>query len=176
MSLKSQIENLEEVNQKDFLTQLLNRRTMLEILERENAPFQRTNQSFVIVFADLDKFKSINDSCGHACGDYVIVKTAQILTANLRSCDYVARWGGEEFLIMLTNTTLDSSQKYIERVREKLLQEKFIWQEKDLTVTVTFGVAIHNRNQTIAETIEQADSALYQGKLQGGNCIVVFNQ
>jgi diguanylate cyclase (GGDEF)-like protein/PAS domain S-box-containing protein len=174
MPLKSKLEKLEELSQKDPLTGLLNRRAMLEILERENARFQRTNQSYVIVFADLDKFKQINDSFGHACGDYVIVKTSQILKENLRNCDYVARWGGEEFLILLIETTLNGSLNYLERLREKLSKEKFIWQENHLTVTLTFGIAVHYHNQTIQKTIEQADSALYQGKSEGRNCIIVY--
>lgn len=173
--LKAKLKELEELNQKDPLTGLLNRRSMLEILELENARFKRINRSYVIIFADLDNFKSINDSFGHACGDYVLVKVSQIFKKNLRSYDYIARWGGEEFLILLTETTLNSSLNYLERLRQKLSEEEWIWQENYLTVTLTFGVAVHHSPEKVEKTIEKADRALYQGKSQGRDCIVLSN-
>ena len=175
MSLQTQLKDLKNLNQKDPLTGLLNRRAMGEILEHENARLKQSQGNFVIVFADLDNFKQINDSFGHGCGDHVLVKTANIFQNNLRRSDYIARWGGEEFLILLTETTLSGSLTYLQRLRKKLLEEDWIWQGNSLSVTLTFGVAVHATSNTIEQTIERADFALYQGKRQGRDCIKIYN-
>lgn len=175
MSFKNKLKDLTNLNQKDPLTGLLNRRAMGEILEHENARLKQNQGNFVIVFADLDNFKQINDSFGHGCGDYVLVKTANVFQNNLRRSDYVARWGGEEFLILLTETTLSGSLTYLQRLRKKLLEEDWIWQGNSLSVTLTFGVAVHSGFDTIEQTIERADLALYQGKRQGRDCIKIYN-
>ena len=93
----------------DFLTQIFNRRAFLERAKSEIARFNRTGRPFSIVLSDIDDFKKLNDTYGHACGDYVLKEVAKVLCSSLREMDFVARWGGEEFIILLAETNLNET-------------------------------------------------------------------
>ncbi len=156
----------------DPLTLLFNRFHMDKQLNNEIDRFKRTNRSFALIFADIDNFKSINDKCGHGCGDFILVSIAQIMKKCLRKIDTISRWGGEEFLILLPDTDRTGAAAAAEKIRETVENTKFKYKENFYKITVTIGVSVYNDAQLSAiNIINRADNAMYSGKLQGKNCV-----
>ncbi len=155
----------------DHLTNLFNRRAMMAHLVAENGRCQRTGESFAVIMADIDFFKRVNDEYGHACGDMVLVEIAHVLQACLRSEDVVSRWGGEEFLILLPETDLKGAVYLAERIRMSVEALQINFHKTLISVTITLGVAVHHKHQTIDKTITCADDALYRGKAEGRNMV-----
>jgi diguanylate cyclase len=162
-------ELLAQAARSDPLTGLINRRGMLEHLEYEAAGFQRSHTPFTLLLADLDRFKAINDTYGHDAGDQALIQTSGQLTQDLRAHDLVARWGGEEFLILLPNTDLQGGLVVAEALREGIAAQKVAIGEQDLRLTLSIGVAAYGCDQTIHQCIKAADTALYQAKHGGRN-------
>jgi len=150
----------------------MNRRAMLEHLEYEAARFQRSRTPFTLLLADLDRFKSINDTYGHDAGDQALIQTSEQLVHDIRAQDLVARWGGEEFLILLPDTDLRGGLIVAEALREGVAAQKVAIGEQDLRLTLSIGVAAYGWGQTIHQCIKAADTALYQAKLEGRNRVV----
>lgn len=125
---------------------------------------------FSVVFMDIDHFKSINDSCGHAVGDEVLVKFVELIKSNTRDSDTIARWGGEEFILLCPNTSLTHVINLAEKLRAAV--HAGAWPES-LEVTCSFGVAQIHHGEGIETFIERADKALYSAKNSGRNCVVV---
>lgn len=160
----------QELSNTDSLTSLHNRRAMLFRLEEERARLNRVHSTFSLLMADIDLFKEINDRHGHEAGDAVLVQLGRLLRGSLRDIDHVARWGGEEFLILLPDTGMEGALVVAEKIRQKVDQGGFAWEGQHLACTVTIGVAVHSLSQTkLDETIRQADAALYRGKARGRN-------
>lgn len=157
----------------DPLTGLLNRRGFTEAAEAELRRRLRTGQDLSIVLADLDNFKEFNDQHGHACGDYVLQETAQLLSDGGRAMDNVSRWGGEEFLMVLPETSSDGAVLLAEKLRSGMEARRFEYQGQRLGVTMTFGIATFRKDDTLDKCIARADTALYKGKQQGRNRVVV---
>ncbi|MFN4132572.1 MAG: diguanylate cyclase [Caldimicrobium sp.] len=155
----------------DYLTGLYNRRFMEEALKREKAVADRYGITFSLILLDIDNFKLINDIYGHAKGDEVLVKVAQILKDNLRASDLCGRWGGEEFLILLRSANLSQSLNKAEKLREMIAMLKIPPIE---SITASFGVAEYNSPESYEETLRRADLALYRAKSQGKNCVIAF--
>ena len=172
--LKSTHEQLKEIARTDPLTNLSNRRDIIEKIEYEQIRFERSKKSFVIIIGDLDFFKSINDRYGHDCGDYVLKEVAQIMRSTIRRQDIVSRWGGEEFLFLLPETPFEGGKIAAEKIRKKIENSDLKYNNDILSVTITFGVSIYNRVMDIDECIKKADQALYQGKNKGRNCVVAL--
>jgi len=126
-----------------------------------------------IIFTDIDHFKRINDTHGHAVGDIVLKNFAQMITSTVRSADRVARWGGEEFLIVCMNTTAQQAMTLAEKLREHMGVQAW---PAGLTVTASFGVAEHLPAEDIGEVIERADAGLYAAKRAGRNRVHVHGQ
>lgn len=159
---------------RDPLTGVLNRRHFDYQAERELMRSKRHGYAFSLVFLDLDNFKMINDSHGHAAGDSVLKETAEILGGCLRSEDAAARFGGEEFVLLLPQTDLDGARTIGERVLEKVATHKFL---QDIHVTFSGGTASFPRHgETIRELLEFADRGLYEAKMLGKNRIVVLQE
>lgn len=172
--LKAVMAELDQLSQTDALTQLLNRRGLLSHLEKELIRTERTERGFRIILCDLAYFKGFNDSYGHGCGDYVLVNVASLIRKALRGNDLAARWGGEEFCLVLPETGLAGAQMLADRIKLSLAKADFSYGSIPLLVTMTFGIAEHGVGATTKETLRRADVALYDGKAKGRNQIVVY--
>lgn len=162
-------DQLEQMVQTDFLTGLNNRRFLFEKLEEETKKFPENQKKFSIVLADIDYFKHVNDTYGHDCGDLVLKEVAIILQHTVRKTDYVSRWGGEEFLLLLPETEAEAALNLAERIRQTIEKTEFLYDNISLTVTVTLGIAEYSEGKTIDEIIKSADMAVYKGKEGGRN-------
>jgi|HubBroStandDraft_6_1064221.scaffolds.fasta_scaffold37445_3 diguanylate cyclase (GGDEF)-like protein len=162
---------LEELALTDPLTGLPNRRAIDDWANRQLSGAQRYGFSFLVVLADLDHFKAVNDTYGHEAGDSVLRKFSEILKANSRRSDMCGRIGGEEFLLILTHTTQENAKGVIERIRRQLETTKFDFGGGSLTVTASFGLAGFEGAQPadFNRLVIQADAALYSAKRTGRN-------
>ncbi|RZL04012.1 MAG: GGDEF domain-containing protein [Rubrivivax sp.] len=156
----------------DPLTQLLNRRSFLEVADYELTQRKRHLAPLAFVLADIDHFKSINDQHGHAVGDAVLKSVSLVLSQAVREQDSVARWGGEEFLILMPNATLQAATMVAERLREKVSDIEVNVDSVCIRVSMTFGVSSHRLEEPVDGPVNRADSALYQGKARGRNQVV----
>ena len=153
----------------DELTGLLNRIAMERDLEREQAQARRTGRRFTIAMIDADHFKRVNDTYGHAFGDLVLESLAERFVASLRPRDAVYRYGGEEFLVLLPETTLDAATPVIERLRVQACSREMGDAEQQITQTISIGAVEVCAEDPLDEAIERADSALYRAKQAGRN-------
>lgn len=169
LSLEHELELLAHT---DSLTGLHNRRRMQELLKQQTAMFSRNQSIFTLIFVDIDHFKKFNDSHGHSCGDYVLSETASLMKKNLRKGDVLARWGGEEFLIMLPDTDINGARIMAEKIRKAVAGNPFHLAGKSFSVTMTFGIAQHEIGSSIENSLKKADSALYEGKATGRNRVM----
>lgn len=157
----------------DALTGLLNRRAFLDSTNREVARAKRYNDKLSVVLLDVDHFKHINDRRGHAAGDVVLSAVGKLLGGTVRNCDIVARWGGEEFVIVLPSTPLEGAELVAERIREQLEAAKIHDGSDELIpVTASFGVATYAGSETLEQVIDRADRAMYLAKSGGRNRVV----
>jgi len=157
----------------DALTGIFNRRTIMKILSSEFARFQRKPFPLSLAIFDMDYFKSINDTLGHLAGDDFLVKTANIFKASIRESDYIGRYGGDEFIAVFPETSLDDAHMVVERIRLKLLEfcKSFGTPEIAKMLSVSIGIAEADMDiQHADELINQADDALYNAKEAGRNC------
>jgi len=153
----------------DPLTRIYNRRRFLEILDRGINNARRLNQNLSIIFFDIDHFKKINDTYGHNAGDEVLKTLALLTSSTIRSSDVFARWGGEEFLILLESTTIENALHLAEKLRKVIMEYSFSDVKK---VTCSFGVTAYHHDETGEVFISRADSALYHAKEGGRNRVV----
>jgi len=156
----------------DTLTGLFNRRKMLELIGQEVIRYQRDKKLFLLVITDIDHFKKFNDDYGHDCGDYVLQQVSQLMKESLRQQDVVARWGGEEFLIMLPETEMEGGIQAIEKLRETLANRVYQYADNTFSVTMTFGVTAYDGSCDVDTCIKRADEVLYAGKRGGRNRVV----
>ncbi|MDT8297363.1 MAG: GGDEF domain-containing protein, partial [Spirochaetaceae bacterium] len=163
--LNRTISELEDLSLRDPLTRLFNRRMMNTELEKELALSKRTSQPLSIILLDLDKFKRVNDSLGHAVGDETLKKTAELLLGGVRESDRVYRFGGEEFLVMLPTTSLKDAAVLAERLCQLFRSSTFDiipW-----TVTASMGLADNTERALSADLIKLADCRMYRAKDAG---------
>src|SRR5207244_1834124 len=154
----------------DSLTGLANRRRGEEALRSELAHVRRFGGSLAVVLADLDEFKRLNDTYGHAAGDAVLRDFGDLLCATIRASDVAGRWGGEEFVLLLRETDLDGAWELAERLRNALAGRTiFAPNGERLAVTASFGVATYDVSDTEADVVAAADEALYAAKRGGRN-------
>lgn len=157
----------------DELTGLSNRRHMTTLMMTERARQQRNRQSISMVLMDIDHFKRVNDVCGHQAGDQVLQIFADVITHGLRAGDALARWGGEEFLLMLPNTTAEDALACVERMRTQLATRSFEHIAPRLGVTFSAGIGVCGVDDRMEAIIERADRAMYRAKTAGRNRTVV---
>ena len=174
-SLKHSNERLRELSNTDPLTTLFNRRCLMDVLERELQRSERTGSPLSLVMADIDHFKRINDNHGHQQGDEVLKKVAELLRRHLRQYDCAARFGGEEFALVLPESNLVQAVQAAERIREAATHLRFPEPIHDLKITISFGVATFPRAciKTVDDLIREADAALYEAKGDGRNRVGV---
>jgi len=167
-------DELERSAYADYLTGLLNRRAMMRILEHEGQRTYREKETFCLIFIDVDHFKKINDEYGHAIGDQVLVTLTQQLGLLMRNNDVLARWGGEEFLLLLPSTSLKEAMVMAEELRMTLATYLFSCEDIKLHVTASFGVSEHSDMASLDDSIRMADAAMYHAKNKGRNCVMSF--
>ncbi len=171
--LKAANAKLEQISKTDPLTDLANRRDMIERMKQEQIRFSRNRKPFVLLMSDIDAFKKINDNYGHACGDFILKSLANQMRSTARKQDITSRWGGEEFLMLLPETDLEGGFALAEKIRKDIETTSYVFGDNRITLTMTFGVSVYNRPMDIDYCIKMADEALYKGKRQGKNCVIM---
>ncbi len=144
----------------------------MEKLTQQKALSERDDSDFVLCFCDLDHFKSINDTFGHYTGDIVLQKFSEILKSSIREIDYVARFGGEEFVCLLVNSDIEKAVSVTERIRKRIADYNFSDIAPSLQSTVSIGLANFKEYNTIQETLMSADHRMYRAKQQGRNKVI----
>jgi diguanylate cyclase len=170
--LKKKLEKLSEEARTDTLTGLANRRAFEDAIVREMDRSNRSGSELSLLLADIDHFKRINDTHGHLVGDNVLRITAKMIKGKIRGQDLVARFGGEEFVIMLPDTPLEGAAVVAEKIRasfEKMQVKKKQSQETIGVITLSLGGASYRKGESLEELIGRTDSALYQSKGKGRN-------
>ena len=170
-SLKKNNELLLNLSNTDPLTQLFNRRYLTEALEKELMRSARTNSPLALVMLDIDHFKQVNDSYGHQKGDRVLITLADLLRRHLRQYDVAARFGGEEFALILPDTQLPQALEVAERLRAATEDLSFPGNLQDLSLSISLGAAVFpcGNIKTVDDLIREADYALYSAKRAGRN-------
>ncbi len=161
----SRVEKLSKI---DTLTGLANRRAMMKSLASEQTRSSRTGRRFGLIMTDIDDFKQVNDRYGHACGDEILMEVSKRLEKALRSQDIASRWGGEEFLLLLPETSLHSAVKVAKKTKALIENTPFICNSATINLTMTFGVS-EGGMIPVEDAIQLSDSALYRGKRTGKN-------
>ena len=154
----------------DSLTNVWNKRYLLETLTRENARRQRTGRALTLMLLDLDFFKKVNDTYGHLVGDEMLRQTAERLKATLREEDILARFGGEEFCVVLSETSAEDAKICAERCLKVISEKPFATAAGDIDSSISIGIGEATGSMTCDELIKLADDKLYQAKQQGRNC------
>ena len=180
--LKTTQEQLEELNRQldlssrtDSLTGLFNRRHIEEKILDEYERCLGTGAEFAVVIADIDFFKKVNDNYGHDAGDYLLKSVSEDIKKQVRKYDTVARWGGEEFLLLLPTTNLVQAVELAERIRRTIEECKYTCGNMELSVTLTLGVSIIGSSDAVDSVFKKADLALYHGKRVGRNRVISFD-
>ncbi|MBX2830621.1 MAG: GGDEF domain-containing protein [Rhodospirillales bacterium] len=161
---QNRIRQLELMVETDELTGLYNRRGFMRRTREALARAARNAERGLMVIADLDGFKQINDVHGHAAGDAVLRHFGQNLRTHTRSDDYVARFGGDEFAILMTGSSPDAAEKRIDQLQHATARFPLIWQGKPLRIKASFGYTVYNAKSDIADLIRAADEAMYSNK------------
>ena len=162
-----------ELATRDELTGLPNRRAMQDLMGLEHRRSVRSGRPMLLAQLDIDHFKRINDAHGHATGDRALQAFASVVRASVRDTDVLARWGGEEFVLLLSETRLDDARDLLERLRQAVATMEIPHTDGALRMTVSIGVAVHLPGDTVDLTLERADQALYTAKSLGRNRIAV---
>ena len=174
MVLMRMLRRLRHLSQHDPLTGLINRREWQRRLEAQHRWLGRYGDGFALLLIDVDHFKRVNDTLGHAAGDAVLVNVAQVLIASARDVDTVGRIGGEEFAVLLPRADLAAARRAAERLRQMLCDSEIAWRGQPVRVTVSIGLALATDAEESPEQLsERADRALYQAKQNGRNRVVV---
>ncbi|MBT8407034.1 MAG: diguanylate cyclase [Deltaproteobacteria bacterium] len=176
-TLRKKNKELHELSITDSLTGLYNRKHLMETLENEVARSKRHEHDFAVLVVDIDDFKEYNDTYGHLAGDEVLSRLASVFKKSVRSCDYVARYGGEEFILVLPESGPKDGVQAAERLRKKVVKEKFAGDGKPRKVTVSVGVASYPTDGDEPQAIiRHADAALYKAKESGRNQVVLAGE
>lgn len=156
----------------DELTGLYNRRHFEQNFEREFLRAKRYGSKFSVAIIDIDFFKKINDTYGHLCGDYVLREIAYTIQDSFRKTDMVFRYGGEEFVVILTETSLENALIPLERLRKKIEAKNLFYEGKNINITVSIGLnSDTTKYESASEFLDMADKALYNAKENGRNRI-----
>ncbi len=171
--LASSNEQVTQLATIDELTRVYNRRYMTNLLAEEKSRLERTGLEFCVALLDLDHFKSVNDTFGHAKGDEVLQAFAETALASIRATDYLGRHGGEEFLVLFPATSREAVPAAAERIRAATAVRDWEAIAPGLALTVSIGIAACRRGETIDQVVDRADKALYEAKHAGRNRAVL---
>lgn len=172
--LRERNADLETMSRTDLLTGLYNRRHLSDVLTRQHAIAQRNNLPLGLILLDLDHFKQVNDTYGHAAGDQVLCEVARRMRGQLRTGDVAGRWGGEEFLVVLPDSDDAGAAQVAERIRQALAVEPVHFAGHDIAVTMSAGSAV-DATAAPQELISLADTCLYRAKATGRDRVVAWN-
>lgn len=164
---------LETAATTDYLTGMINRRAMITLLEQEFKRITRSGECSSIILIDLDHFKQVNDRFGHEMGDKLLVYVSQTLRGMLRDQDAIARWGGEEILILLPGTAQTGAKEVAEKIRLHFSENPAVIDNQKISMTASLGVCQMEIGISIDECFRRADKALYQAKAEGRNRTVM---
>ena len=153
----------------DPMTGLANRRDIMEKMERELSRSERHQRTFSVMLVDLDNFKQLNEKYGFNDGDDVLVEVARVLMGCIRNEDVCARWGGEEFLILLTETSIDGALILARKILDSISMTEFKANRPGIRITTSIGMCEYRAGQSISESVFRADQALRQAKKAGKN-------
>ena len=167
--LSSTLEQVQRLASRDEMTRSLNRRSLISALERERSRAERSGAPFCIAMIDLDHFKGVNDTFGHAAGDAVLRAFADTVHDTMRMTDVFGRYGGEEFLLILVGTAPPMALEAVERIRVAVAGRDWRAAVPDATVTMSAGIAGFRKGETVEQLLHRADLALYQAKKDGRN-------
>lgn len=174
--LQKDLEKLKKEKDIDFLTGVLNRRGYASTILQVERKYTTFYSSYAIVFFDIDDFKDINDSYGHDCGDVVLKTFATILRKMMREADIICRYGGEEFVALVSYKNENEVLDYIKRVKDIILKHKFVYTDEiKLKVRFSAGVAFRDNCNSYEDTIKYADILLYKAKHEGKNRVILDN-
>ena len=169
--------DLREQALRDPLTGLYNRRYMRDAIERELAIAKREKKPVSVVAMDMDHFKYINDTFGHHIGDQFLITFATMISGRIRQSDFVCRYGGEEFLLILPDATLEDAAKRAEEIRQKYADIRIPHKDTSLHGTISMGVATYPvHGEEAEEILIKADKALYISKQNGRNQITLWDE
>jgi len=171
--LAQALSRLREHITRDELTGLINRRHMQTVMAQEHQRCIRSGQSFCLAVLDVDRFKPVNEAHGYAVGDAVLRAVAQEALRHVRVSDVLARWGGEEFVLMLSDTRAALVRGGLERLHQKVAALRILNGQAAVSVTLSGGLAEHRPGESVAQTLERAEQALKDAKAQGHNRVVV---
>lgn len=176
LELQSMNGQLRQLSTTDYLTQMRTRGNWEESLKQEFNRLQRYSQhQSCLIMCDIDHFKRINDTYGHAAGDLVIKTVGEIIRKSLRSTDIAGRYGGEEFAILLLDTTEDQAGYLAERIRRKIAQTEVVYENQPIKLTMSFGLAERTPDiQDYLQWMDLADKALYTSKAKGRNLVTRY--
>ena len=169
-------DKLREMASQDQLTGVLNRWRFMELAEHEHKRHRRSKKSMCIIMMDLDRFKNINDTFGHAAGDIILNEFAKNCLQQLRESDIVGRYGGEEFLALLPETSITTAMEIAERIRTSFQKMEIKSSGQIIPATVSMGVAVYDAEECdLEQFISRADSAMYEAKRSGRNTVRAHN-
>lgn len=168
-------EKLHLLATRDELTGLFNRRMMLDVLRSEVARARRVGEPFCLGMLDLDHFKQVNDTYGHLAGDAILREAALRMQDSVRCYDTLGRWGGEEFLIVMSAADLAAGRVILERIRSSLTDRRVVVAGVEIAVTASIGGAAFRQGDTIDQLIRAADEALYRAKREGRNRVCFYD-
>jgi len=171
--LVNMVRSLDLASRIDGMTGLANRRDIMEKIDREATRSQRHQHPLTILLVNIDDFKKVNDTHGYNAGDDVLVEIARVLRSCVRNEDICARWGGEEFLILLPETGTESSLPVAKKVLEAMSMTEFKANKPGIHITVSIGICEHNPSQTVQESIARVHQALLHAKMGGKNRYII---
>jgi len=177
LQVRLHLEMQQQQAMKDVLTELPNRAAYDKCVNEEYRNWKARNESLCLVMADVDNFKNINDTYGHLAGDRVLKILAGQIASRIRKTDFVARYGGEEFVIIMSGTEVSDALLVIEKLRQAIEKCPFHFKKKQVQVTMSFGIASFEENDSIESVFVRADEALYKAKNGGRNrsCVATRN-
>ncbi|MEA2098742.1 MAG: diguanylate cyclase [Campylobacterota bacterium] len=171
LELKKKTIELEYFAIHDDLTKLYNRKKFNEELEKEFTRQKRYKLNLSIMMIDIDHFKYVNDNCGHNFGDEVLIEISNLLQKNIRKVDTLCRWGGEEFMILLPETSLENTGNVAKKIKNSIEENHLSCKSKITTISI--GVTTVLQDDTIDTLLSRADELLYKAKSNGRNCIEI---
>lgn len=175
LALETANQQLEVMSKIDGLTSLFNRKTWEQMFEREYHRLCRYDEECTVIIFDIDHFKKVNDNYGHPAGDEVIRQTARILSDSLRKTDVAGRYGGEEYIIYLPHTNVDSAHVFAERIRKKIASQPAFYEGEEINYTISLGLSGFSKTLVSPTAwIDTADQALYQSKEGGRNLSNIY--